>query len=511
MKNKQMAINMVASIFSFIVQMCISFFVTPYIRETLGYEAYGYITLTNNIVNMATIVTVAINSMASRFIAVSYHSGDMKKANEFYSSVFMANVVMSAAVVVFSGFIIFNLNFVLGEVTPSLTGDVKITFALASLNLIVTLLSTVFNIAAFVKNKLYLNSIRQIIGNLLKAGTILGLFIICKPKIFFVSISALVFTVFCFVSNYSISKRLLPEFKIRRENFKMTAIKALITAGIWNSVNNLSTTLLTGLDLWITKRFIGEYENGLLSIAKTIPTNVILLLSTIGGIFAPQFTQLYSQHKTKELTNEVTFSIKVFSLIMVVPIAGFIAFGTNFYQLWITGATAEEIRTIQILSILSLGPNLVSSYIYSLYSINTVTNKLKVPVILTLILSVLSTVIVFILLSVTDMGVYAVAGVSSAILLLRVLFFVPTYAAHNLKLKLTTFYPPFLRAIFCSAVLLVFFYTISHFFKAQSWGSFLVIVLAAAVLGYVINFLIVLNKSEKEKVMKMLKNKLRRA
>ena len=411
-KNKRLMINLISSIIALAVQMGISLVLTPILVEKLGNEAYGFIGLANNFVSYATIITVALNSMASRFITIAIHRNEEKKANEYFSSVFLANIIMSVVILILLILMIANLNSLL-DVPSYLEQDVKITFILVFINFIITLLSTVFTVATFVKNRVDLSSIQQTIGNLLKVVAIIILFWLFQPKIYFISIAAIVYTLYVMIANIHLTKKLAPELKIDVKNFKGSAVLELIKSGLWNSLSNLSSILLNGLDLLIANLFIDSVAMGTLSIAKTIPTAVLTLLGTISRVFLPQFTILYSKNKINELVGETKFSIKVLSLIMIVPLAGFIVFGQAFFTLWLPSKTPNEIIQIQILSVLTLLPNLVSSYIYTLYSINTVTNKLKVPVIVTLVLGVVSVIITYILVKTTNLGVYAIAGVSS--------------------------------------------------------------------------------------------------
>ena len=94
-ENKQIAINMFAQIAVFGIQFCISFFLTPFIVRTLGVEAYGFVGLSNNIIGYMQVVTVALNSMAARFISIEYHNGNFQKANQYFSSVFYANSILT--------------------------------------------------------------------------------------------------------------------------------------------------------------------------------------------------------------------------------------------------------------------------------------------------------------------------------------------------------------------------------------------------------------------------------
>lgn len=487
--------------------MLISFILTPILVERLGNEAYGFIGLANNFVSYATIITIALNSMASRYISISIHRKEYEKANMYFSSVFISDLIMSVVVLIATIIMIINLSSIL-NIPQYLDKDVKITFGLVFINMIISLMSTVFSIATFVKNRMDLSSIRQIVGNVIKVIVIIILFVFFEPKIYFISIAAIAYTLFVFITNIKLTKLLTPELKIQLNNFKWGAIKQLIKSGIWNSLNNLSTVLLNGLDLLIANLFINSEAMGTLSIAKTIPSAIVTLLSTIANVFLPQFTILYSKNKIKELVGETKFSIKILSLIMIVPIAGFIAFGQSFFKLWLPSKGVDEIVQIQILSILTLLPNLASAYIYTLYSINTVTNKLKIPVILTTFLGVISTIVTYILLRTTNLGVYAIAGVSSFILLARVLIFVPIYAARNLKVRWNTFYTQLLKSILVSVFMIVFFIIINNTFKINSWANLISVAIIAGGIGYAISFVLLLNNKEKIKIINKLKGKI---
>ena len=503
-KNKRLMINLAASIIAFIVQMGISFILTPILVEKLGDEAYGFIGLANNFVSYATVLTLALNSMASRFITIAIHQGEKKKANIYFSSVFIMNIIVSILVLIASTIMIVNLEKIL-NIPAYLDKDVKITFALAFTNFILSLLSTVYTIATFVKNRMDLSYIQQIIGNLLKVVVLVMVFAFFQPKIYYIGMGAIVYTLYVFIANIKLTKKLAPELKIKIKDYKWKYIVELLKSGIWNSLNNLSTILLQGVDLLITNIFIDSASMGILSIAKTIPTAITTLLATISNVFLPQFTILYSKNKKEELVNETKFSIKILSLIMIVPIAGFIVFGRSFFALWLPSKSEAEIIQIQILSILTLLPNLVSSYIYTLYAINTVTNKLKVPVTVTLVIGIVSVILTYILLKTTNLGVYAVAGVSSILLLGRILIFVPTYAAMNLKVKLTTFYKPLFKSIIVSIFIILMFAVGEYFVQINTWTNLIFIAILFGIIGYGLSFLTLLNKHEKIKIINKVK------
>lgn len=509
-KKKRLIINLISNIISFIVQLGISFILTPIITNKVGTAAYGFIGLSNNFISYASIFTVIINSMASRFITFEITKGNIKKANQYYSSVFFVNIIMSVLIAVISIIFVCNINIFL-DVPNELEKDVKMTFILAFINLILSVMSTIFTIATYVKDRLDLDAIRNIIGNILRAIFLICVFSLLQPKIYYITIGGVIFTVFVLLANIRLTKKLIPELKIDINDFNKNSINILVKSGIWNSINNLSKVLLTGLDLLITNLFIGADAMGLLSIAKTIPNTIENLLSTIANIFSPRFIILYSKRKIRELVNEVNYSTKIIAFLMIVPIAGFIVFGKEFFILWLYHESNDRINMIQILSILSLLPYVVSVNNYSLFILDTVTNKLKRPVMATLIISTCSTITTIILLKFTNLGIYAVAGVSSIYWILKVVIFNNINAAKNLRVKWYTFFGQFLKNTGCLLLIMIIFAVMRILLPFNSWGKFAFSVLIAAAIGYLISFILLFSYHEKKNIITIITTKIKRS
>ena len=72
---KSISINFIASMIVFAINLGISFFLTPFVTKRIGTEAYGFVSLANNFVNYATLITIALNSMSGRFVSVAIHQG----------------------------------------------------------------------------------------------------------------------------------------------------------------------------------------------------------------------------------------------------------------------------------------------------------------------------------------------------------------------------------------------------------------------------------------------------
>ena len=132
--NKRLAINMIANVIAFGVQFGINFVLTPYIINTLGSEAYGFVPLANNFISYVNIITVALNSMASRFLTIEMSQGHTKQAQVYFNSVLMANTALALILAVPSVlFVLFIDKFM--NVPAGLLTDVQLTFTYALLGM----------------------------------------------------------------------------------------------------------------------------------------------------------------------------------------------------------------------------------------------------------------------------------------------------------------------------------------------------------------------------------------
>lgn len=239
----------------------------------------------------------------------------------------------------------------------------------------------------------------------------------------------------------------------------------------------------------------------LLSYAKMIPSQLISLLAAISGIFAPIMTIAYGKGDKQEFIKETNFAIKCSGFLCSIPIIGLVVFGEDFFGLWLKTLSPEEVHTVAILSILTIMPQIFSVYIYPLYSVNTITTKIKLPVLVTMGYGTLSILLVYILLQITNLGIYVVAGVSSVLSVLYILIFVPNYAAYSIKTKSSTFYKPLLRGLFSNGVLFLIFESIRAIFKIDSWVTFFAVCVSAAIVGYILAFFILFNRNERKKAL----------
>lgn len=502
--NKAVALNMIANTLSFVFATAISFFLTPYITAKVGIEAYGLVGLAGSFISYVTLFTAALNSMASRFIIIEIHRREFGEANRYFSSVLIANTVIALLLTIPSIWLIFNLDAI--NVSSSLMFDAQITFSLVILSFFFGLVGSFYGVVLYAKNILYKGSFRSMESNIIRIVLILLLFSYLDTRIFYVALATFIASLYPILWNIRYTHKLLPELKVSISSFSFRAIKKLTSSGIWNSVTRLSHILLDGFDLLLCNIFIGGVMTGNVAIAKTLPGLFIGLIAVLADSFFPQFLEYYSKKMKDALFTAINNSINILSSISAICLSILIIYSEDFYKLWLPGQNA---RLLSILTILSLGTVLISCCIYSLFSVFSLTNKVKTNSVVMLASGVISITITYICLKTTDWGVYAIVGVSSGVGIIRNLFFTPWYAAHCLDLPWSFFYKRIMLNLSNVAIMLIIASLLKSMLPVKTWFDLFLNFMAAAMTGGVVSWFLVFSTVQRKVLLSKIISRIR--
>ncbi len=494
---KRLLHTMLLSGGAFFVNYAITLVLTPYITSTVGTAAYGFVSLAKNIAQYATIITLALNSFASRHIAVAYHKGDMKTAGIFFSSTFYGDVALGGAVVLLAalGIIFLEKIFV---IPPEIVGDVKWLFLIVFINFLLVTVATVYGAGAHIANRLDIVGVFKLLSYVADAVLLVILYRLLPAKVAYVGLGLLAASLVVVGSNVWITRRYTPELRARRADFTPAAVKKLVGDGIWASANDLGALLHNGLDLAICNLMLTPLAMGQLAIAKSIDLIFHSLYQVVAQAFQPMFLRSYAQNKMDKLLAELRLSMKLSGMLANLAFAGFFALGMAYYQLWIPG---EDIPLVYRLTVITIMTSVASGTMKPLYYIYTLTVKQRFPSIVTIVTGVMNVVSMFLLLTYTDMGIDAV--VWTTVVLVSFINFVsnPLYMAHVLHLPLGTFYPQIIRNVLSCGLITVLFKGLSMLYMPGSWGTFIPCVGVYALLGAMVHLAVVFTPAEWRKVL----------
>lgn len=499
-------INIITSVGVMVVNLFISFWLSPYIIRTIGVEANGFVSLANNFVTYANLIVTALNAMAARFITISYIQGDYKKANIYYNSVFWGNLIIVVVLLLPAAYLIVRLeNFI--DVPSDILVDVKILFSLVFLPFFVRTGAPNWDCGTYITNRMDLSYIPNMATSVLRCVLLVGMFTMWTPHVWYVSLtSTLIGFITLGIAGYYTHK-LTPELRVKLKNpiWSWKAIKELVGAGIWSAISNGGYMLLNGLDLLVCNVYIGSTAMGILSLSKTLPSILIQLSDSIRGAFGPELTISFAKGDKENIFKCINRAMKITSVVVSIPAAGLAVMGDAFYALWVPNQDAQLLQTLTILAILSY---LVNSGIVILFNVFSTVNKVKYNSLAMIISGICSFAISLLMIYYTDLDIYAVAGVSSIITICKNLVFTVPMAAKLLGYKWYRFYPQVGISVLCTSLTILAGIIVRQFMSVDSWVMFFLTCCIIGALGLGLDLMIVLSKEERVYFKSIVKRKL---
>ncbi len=503
-------VNLVCSIMVLLTNIVIGFWLSPFIVENVGVEANGFVTLSSNFVTYAQLIVTALNSMAARFITLAYMQKDYKRANLYYNSVFWGNLIIVAVLIVPAIILIARFEYFL-DVPPDILKDVKLLFTFVFFNFFLTTGFPNWDCGTYITNRLDRTYLPQVFTSVFRCVFLFVVLSFVSQKVYIVGLASTIVTVFGLaVAGYN-THTLTPELKIvisgRKPLVSGRIIVELVGAGVWNSISNVGNMLLSGLDLLICNIFIGAESMGILSLAKTLPHYMQMFSSSITSAFAPEMMLNYAKGDMDALLKDINRAMKITSVLLIVPLAGIVAMGEAFFALWVP---AQDAHLLSLLSMITCMGYAFTSGTQILYNVFSVTNHVKPNALLMMLSGVVSTLVVFILLKTTNLGVFAVAGVSPVVCWFRNMFYTVPYTAKYLGYKKTQFYPQVVNCFLSTVLLSLIGRLIVSYFTINSWGKFLVVACIVGSVCLAVNLFIFLKKEDRKFLFDKISRKLQR-
>ena len=507
-ESKRLSINIVAQVVTFVTQLAVNFFLTPFIIAELGADAFGYISLAENFVLGAQVLVIALNSMAGRFVAVAYHQNKISEAKSLFSSVFYSNVILSLIIFFLCSGLIFYLEELI-KIPQSLVLDVKLLVTLIFLNFIVSIIFSTYQVATFIKNRLELNAIRNVVSNVMRVAVLILSFSLFIPRLWYVGLAALLCSVYIALCNIRYTRLLTPEMTVALRDFDFKKVKELLYSGMWNSITKLGNLLGQGVDLLLANLFIDAMAMGTLSVTKKIPVVILSLVSSICAAFAPSLTKKFAQQENEQLKEELCFSVRVAGCVALFPCSFIFSFGDRFYALWTPSVDSFELYVLTILGLFSMPTAMALEGVQNIFM---VANKVKIYSIATFSINMCSflTLLGGISFVPEDYRIYFLALVTSGWSLLRVAVFLPIYGAYCIKERKTFFYRAIVNVNIALVLCIIVLFGVKKIYIMNSWLDLTFLAVISFAVSMFFSYLLILSVNDRKKIIGFIERKLRK-
>ena len=252
---KRIYVGLIANLVAMFVSLGVSFLLTPYLISNIGKEGYSFFPMANDFVGYMNVLSLALNSMASRFITISLASKRFDDAQKYFSTVFFANIILCLILLLPMMIIVLRFDRFI-NVPNGMLNDIRKLLTLMFVSLLIQLMFSVFGVATFATERMDLYAYQSIGLNVLRATLFVIFFKTMPVTISIMGVVSLIISIYNGFIQISFSHMLLPEFKINKEYFDISCLRELLFSGIWNSLNYLGMVLVQMITILMANNII---------------------------------------------------------------------------------------------------------------------------------------------------------------------------------------------------------------------------------------------------------------
>lgn len=442
------------------------------------------------------IASLALNSMMARFITIERERGNIGKAQAYFSSGFYANIIMAVFFLIPMGLFVYNIDAVL-NVPENIVGDVRLLFFYVFFAMLIGLATTAYGVSVFAANRLDLRALGELVRGVLRITLFVLLFYFLEPSLYIIGLVSFLLSIYLFFYNRYLTRRLTPELTISLSHFDLLSIKTLLFSGGWNVVNAIGMSLLLGMTLILTNKFIGVSEGGEVAVATMLPTFVGSIITMIVSVLLPRLTQVYATDDKKRFCSELVFSQKLLSLLTTTPILLLFVFSDSFFKLWIPNSYTESVFQ---LSWILLIPLFVHANMWTVYNFSIITNRLKQPSLALLIVGIICVICSVVYVSLGGRNVLVIPLITTVVSVLYYLFYIPLYVVGNSDITVTDIYSSILRTLFYIVPYMAFIRFFVYYWPVSSWMDLSLLFVPSGLIGLVFHFLCIFSVKDLKKL-----------
>lgn len=486
MGRKRLTISLVANIVSYATSALVALMLTPFLISTVGKETYSFYPLANSLVLYVGVLGIALNSMSARFVTVAVARGNFEDANTYFSSVFRANLVLALALGPAFAFFVVNIERIL-RVPGGAVLEVQVLFGCVALAALIRIAASTLGIATFARDRLDIRAAADIGLSVVRLLSYYIMFSMFSPSVAYVGVVAVVVEIVSLVINLWLTRMLLPEIKHFGVPFSLSAVRGVVSSGVWNSVRQIGAIMLSSLALLLCNVFLGPKASGDYAIALTVPNFVAGFVSAVGAVFVPATTQGFAVGNRTWLVRVVTRAQKISGMLSSVIVGVYVATAHDFFALWVPAQDPRLLSTVSILAVVHL---VVTGATWPVSNLNVAMNRVRVPAIAIILAGLISVGLVLLTLRFTSFGLVGIAISSLVPNLILVLLFVPLYPCGELGISRATFYPAVVRGVLSFLGVFALTEAWKLLIGASSWAGLLFVGLGAGTCGTLLSLLV---------------------
>jgi membrane protein EpsK len=463
-KRGRFATNLAANIGVLVLSLLIALWYTPYLIHHLGVAAYGLIPLIVQVTGYLAILTLALNSAVGRWITIAIERREYDEANRYFNASFFGSLFLIAVLAAPAGFAASHVPRLI-SVPAGQELQARWLMGCAVTVFFLDALLTPFGVATYCTNRFDLQNLVVITDRIVPIGVVVVLFSLFTPRLWQVGLAMVAATLVSGGVSLRLWRKLTPMLRLSSSTFDIGAVFKLASFGGWIAVNQVGVVLFLAIDLLVVNRLFGPAAGGRYAAVMQWSSLLRLLAGTIAVVFGPTILYIYARNDPEGLVTYSLRATKFMGLLLALPIGLVCGFATPLLRTWL-GPEFAGLAPLMFLMTIHLGVNLA---VTPLFNIQTATNRVAVPGVVTLVTGAANLGLALLLAGPAGWGLYGVAAAGAIMLTAKNLVFTPVYAAHCLGRKSLAFFRPILRVVAMTVATSACCYGLTRLVSLSGW------------------------------------------
>jgi O-antigen/teichoic acid export membrane protein len=497
---REALLNILSGFVKIFTSILFGFIVTRLLVKDLGGEVYGLVPLITSMNQYVSLFVMMLTASTARFVSLSYNENNLTEANGYYSTSFYGLTVISTVIFVFTIFASYYLGSIF-SIPEDYVKEVQYLFILSILSFLILSIASVFYVGPFIKHRIYLTDFTEILGKILQLIFIIFLYNFSSVTLVNFGFSSLIFGVTVVFVCFFVSRKIMPELTITRNNFNRNKLNKMVAMGTGSSLNTLGMLLYTNSDIVIVNILLGSIFSGYYGISIQLSIIITVFGGLLARLFNPHFVELISKKDTLEIINSIKNYSMILSSLNGLILSLLVVFSQYVLYIWL----GEEFSHLYILvGLLSLYHFLHQSTVLSFVYIS-MSNNLRIPSIVTIFAGFFNVILTIVLIKFTDLGMYGAVVATLTTIILKTVVFNVIYAAFLLEVSPFILWRPVFRSMLQPSLFILLGLLITDRYTVYGAYEFIVIILLFSITYIWLMYYLFFNNTEKRYFVKLIK------
>lgn len=494
----QRKIGVIISYLTLAFNILIGLVYTPFMISKLGDGQYGIYSLANSLISFVTLLDLGFGQTLVRYISKARATGDTEeehKLNGFFLKMYLG--IAGIALIIGFGIVILYPRLAANAFDGEEIRLFRIVFLILLVNVAVSFPMSVFSATLNAYEKFFLLKLANFIITVFKYLVMFFLLIFGYELVAIavvVLISSLIMQ--CVYVIYAV-KKIGIQFSFSKIETNFTNEILHFTFFIF--LNLIIDFLYSNTDKLILGVVAGTVSVSIYSIGIYFCQYFSELSTAMSGVFLPKIMELYQKGKRNEISNLFNQVGRLQMTLLFLVLGGYVCMGREFINLWV-GSTYRDSYLIGIIimlpSIVPLTQNIGITIIRAM-------NIHKYRSYMYIVIAIVN-VVISVPLAMKYGGIGSAIGTCIATFLGQI-FFMNWFYARKVQINIREYWNNFVRFLVMTALIVIVVLGVKMFIPANSWGSFIVLVVLFTMIYFVIYWLAVANQYEKELILSILK------